>query len=46
MSAIDYKKMYHEQVLTTEQLEKTLQVMTAMLETINHNLETMNQTLE
>jgi len=46
LSAIDYKKMYHEQVLKTEQLEKTLQVMTAMLETLNHNLETMNQTLE
>jgi transposase len=38
--------MYHEQVLKTEQLEKTLQVMTAMLETMNQTLEKQNQTLE
>lgn len=45
MRTIDYEKMYYEQLIKTEQMEKTLQVMAATLESMNRTLEKQAQTI-
>ena len=45
LSNIDYKKLYEEQLTKSDQLEKTLQALTATLEAMKQTIEKQAQTI-